>query len=550
MKQQTPSIDIHPDHWAIVRDILQKNVPQYEVWAFGSRATWKAKEFSDLDLAIITDTALSLDVSASLSHDFSESNLPWKVDVVDWATTSEEFRKIIEHDKVVVQDGEDWETVRVGEIADSISVTHKRQKCKLVFLNTSDVFLGNILHQTYTEVSSWPGQAKKSICRNDILLSEIRPANGRWAFVNFEADDYVVSTKLMVIRAHEDRVLPRFLYHVLTSAQYVNWLQHLAESRSGTFPQITFDNVAELEIKLPPYSYQKAISEFLDSIDSRIELNRKQNETLEAMARTLFKAWFVDFEPVRAKMEGRWRRGDSLPGLPAHLYDLFPERLVDSELGEIPEGWQITALEDHVVVERGLSYKGDGLTKAGEGLPMHNLNSILEYGGYKYTGIKHYNGVYKEKHLAMAGDIIVANTEQGHHHRLIGFPAIIPSRYDSGLYSHHLYRVRLKLDSPVTNEWLYYCLMCDSAREQIIGCANGSTVNMLKADGLKIPRLVLPPHEMCKVFERFARTLRIKSEENIVQSNYLIQLRDILLPRLISGELHISNAEKYFEAYR
>ena len=98
-----PLIDLRPDHWEIVRAILQKHVPQYAVWAFGSRAKWKAKDYSDLDLAIITDKPLSLDVSASLSDDFSESDLPWRVDVVDWATTSESFRKIIERDKVVVQ---------------------------------------------------------------------------------------------------------------------------------------------------------------------------------------------------------------------------------------------------------------------------------------------------------------------------------------------------------------------------------------------------------------------------------------------------------------
>ena len=105
MKPSSPLIDLQPDHWAIVREILQRNVPQYEVWAFGSRATRTAKKFSDLDLAIITDTPLSLDVSASLSNDFSESDLPWKVDVVDWATTSESFRNIIEQAKVVVQQG-------------------------------------------------------------------------------------------------------------------------------------------------------------------------------------------------------------------------------------------------------------------------------------------------------------------------------------------------------------------------------------------------------------------------------------------------------------
>lgn len=103
MTSKIPQIDIRPDHWIIVRDILQKHVPQLEVWAFGSRAKWQAKEFSDLDLAIISDTPLSLDVRASLNEAFSESDLPWKVDVVDWATTSDSFRKIIAQKKIVVQ---------------------------------------------------------------------------------------------------------------------------------------------------------------------------------------------------------------------------------------------------------------------------------------------------------------------------------------------------------------------------------------------------------------------------------------------------------------
>ncbi len=102
MTHETPMIDIHPDHLAIVREILHKHVPQYAVWAFGSRVTGKARRFSDLDLAIITYKPLSLDVSASLRDDFSESDLPWKVDVVDWATTSDTFRAIIARDKVVV----------------------------------------------------------------------------------------------------------------------------------------------------------------------------------------------------------------------------------------------------------------------------------------------------------------------------------------------------------------------------------------------------------------------------------------------------------------
>lgn len=98
-----PLLDLRADHLQIVRDILKKNVPERAVWAFGSRAKWLAKPYSDLDLAIIGDEALSLSVLASLTDDFAESDLPIRVDVVDWATTKEYFRQIIERDKVVVQ---------------------------------------------------------------------------------------------------------------------------------------------------------------------------------------------------------------------------------------------------------------------------------------------------------------------------------------------------------------------------------------------------------------------------------------------------------------
>jgi len=98
-----PNIDIRPDLWEIVRGILQKHVAQYTVWAFGSRAKWTAKPYSDLDLAVITDKPLPLSVSAALKEDFAESDLPWRVDVVDWAATNASFQEIITRDKVVVQ---------------------------------------------------------------------------------------------------------------------------------------------------------------------------------------------------------------------------------------------------------------------------------------------------------------------------------------------------------------------------------------------------------------------------------------------------------------
>lgn len=104
MSDAVPPIDVRPEHWTVVHDILRRHVPQHAVWAFGSRVTGNAKPYSDLDLAIITDQPMPLALSAALRDAFSESDLPWKVDIVDWASISPEFRRIVERDKVVVQE--------------------------------------------------------------------------------------------------------------------------------------------------------------------------------------------------------------------------------------------------------------------------------------------------------------------------------------------------------------------------------------------------------------------------------------------------------------
>ena len=156
-----------------------------------------------------------------------------------------------------------------------------------------------------------------------------------------------------IIRARPD---PRmadssFLYYYFSSPSGLHSLDTIR--RQVAVAGITGTDLAQLPIVIPPLPEQRAIAHLLGTLDDKIELNRRMNETLEEMARALFKSWFVDFDPVRAKMQGRWRRGESLPGLLAEHYDLFPDRLVDSELGEIPEGWEVKALGNVVDVVGG-----------------------------------------------------------------------------------------------------------------------------------------------------------------------------------------------------
>ena len=299
-------------------------------------------------------------------------------------------------------------------------------------------------------------------------------------------------------------------------------------------------HLRQMTVRFPPLPEQRAIAHVLGTLDDKIELNRRMNETLEEMARALFKSWFVDFEPVRAKMEGRWRRGESLPGLPAGYYDLFPDRLVDSELGEIPEGWKVRTLGDVIEVTRGLSYSGSGL--ASSGIPMHNLNSIYEGGGHKEDGIKYYDGDYKPRYLAKAGDVIVANTEQGHDRLLIGYAAMIPVHYgDSGLFSHHLYRVRPKGSSWVTPDFICHLLNTRSMQDVVSGYATGTTVNMLPMEAMAIPGVVEPSEQLVTGFTDTAKAVRLRRDGLTEGSHSLVALRDALLPKLVSGESRIGN---------
>ena len=140
---------------------------------------------------------------------------------------------------------------------------------------------------------------------------------------------------------------PRFMYYLMQTLRLNDW-----RTGSGQ-PLLNQATLSSIPASVPEITEQRRIAHILGTLDDKIELNRRMNRTLEEMARALFKSWFVDFAPVRAKMDGRWRRGQSLPGLPADLYDLFPDRLAPSELGEIPAGWMVKALGEVISVVGG-----------------------------------------------------------------------------------------------------------------------------------------------------------------------------------------------------
>jgi len=430
----------------------------------------------------------------------------------------------------------EWATVRIGDLADSISDTHKFGKDHLVFLNTSDVLLGKLLHHSYSAVRDWPGQAKKSIRRGDILFSEIRPANGRWAYVDIEADDYVVSTKLMVIRARTNKAFPRFLYHFLTSAKITGWLQHLAESRSGTFPQITFDQIAELELPLPPVTVQAKIASLLDTIDDKIELNRRMSETLEAMARALFKSWFVDFDPVRAKMEGRpsTSSGQAIPGLPKHLADLFPDSFEGSELGEIPKGFEERALYDCADYINGSAFRNDDFSQDRVGLPVIKIGELKD-GITSQT--KFTEAILELKYRITSGDILFSWS---------GSPDTSIDTFvwtgGEGWLNQHIFK--MQFNRPEEKFFVHFLLRhLKPVFIEIARNKQTTGIGHVTAQDLKRLKTVFPPDDFLRAFNRLAEPLFQKAYSNSCESRTLAALRDTLLPKLLTGEIGVKDAE-------
>lgn len=261
----------------------------------GTRGNINAKTYGTMPIILpsrkiqdkIVSILKSFDDKIELNRRINE-NLEQQAQALfkSWFVDFEPFKngKFVDSELGMIPEG--WKVCELGNLCDSISITHPCKKGELIFLNTGDIENGFVLTNKYMNIKDMPGQAKKSIKENDILYSEIRPINRHYAFVNFPAHEYIVSTKLMVIRAINEKLSIR-LYQYLTSDDIINELQHEAESRSGTFPQIRFENIKKLKILIGPNNIENQYTEFIGNIYKMIFQYRKEIIKLEHLRDTL-----------------------------------------------------------------------------------------------------------------------------------------------------------------------------------------------------------------------------------------------------------------------
>ncbi|MDI6697992.1 MAG: restriction endonuclease subunit S [Candidatus Saccharicenans sp.] len=370
----------------------------------------------------------------------------------------------------------------------------------------------------------------------DILFS-VRAPIGK---VNVANHTCAIGRGLAIIRPHENAD-SRFIEFVLCSFES-NW--HAIEGSGSVFGNATKEDLETLEIPWPDVKERRAIAHILGTLDDKIELNRRTCETLEQIARGLFKSWFVDFEPVRAKMSGRWKKGQSLPGLPAHLWDLFPDRLLDSELGQIPEGWEIVEVGREVELIKGVSYRSEEISESD--VALVTLKCFNRGGGYRSDALKPYIGPFKSEQIISPGELILAQTDITQAAEVIGKPALVlpDERYQKLIASLDVLIIR-PYSCELSSEFFYLLFFTNEFTEHIYGHVNGTTVLHLHKNGVSSFRFVKPPETIAKYFSSFLKQLFKLIMSLTLESRTLAGLRDALLPKLISGVLHMEDAAKF-----
>ncbi len=336
-------IDATPQELEIVNGILSVYVSACEVRAFGSRAKWEAKDHSDLDLVVKGESELDRGIIADLKDAFAESDLRFRVDVVDWHAVSDAFRDAIGDESVRIRNSanEEWQETTLGECADvfneTVSPTELGDTPYIGLEHIGENSLALLGWGSAEDVTSIKSRFRKG----DVLFGKLRPYFRKVIRAPF---DGIGSTDIWVIRP-KNGIDAGYLYYLMATQQVVDFA---TQGSIGTkMPRAKWDHVSRYPVNLPPLPEQRRIAHILGTLDDKIELNRRLNETLEEMARAVFKDWFVDFGPVRAKIEGREAY------LPEEIWRLFPDRLVESELGEVPEGWGVRRLGEFFPVLTG-----------------------------------------------------------------------------------------------------------------------------------------------------------------------------------------------------
>ena len=547
----TKGLHLSPRHREEIKALLHKHLPGVEVWAYGSRVNGQSHDGSDLDLVLRGPQFAEIDTSrlADFIEALQNSTIPFLVEARDWARLPESFHREIEREHVVMVEREncsslarEWSTATIEDISEKVAMGPFGSSIKVSTFVPDGVPIISGQHLHGVRVDDSPGfnfishehaqrLANANVKRGDIVFTHAGNI-GQAAYIPNSSmfDRYVISQRQFYMRCDRSKAIPEFIALFFKSPEGRHKL--LANASQVGVPSIArpVTYLRTLEISIPPLPEQRAIAHILGTLDDKIELNRRMNETLEAMARALFKSWFVDFDPVRAKMEGR------VSGLPQHLADLFPDRLVDSELGKIPEGWEVVPLPELIEVnpKRAL--------QKGERAPYLNMANMPTMGHVPETIIDRPFG----SGMRFAnGDTLIARITPCLEN---GKTAYVDFLRDGKIGWGSTEYIVMRPKSPLPSGFAYCLARSTGFREFAIQNMTGTSGRQrVPAKALSQFMLSSPSERVAASFGRVVQPLLARASKAVYESRDLATMRDALLPKLVSGEIRLRDAGRAVE---
>ena len=562
-----------PRHRAQIEALLREHLPDVEVWAYGSRVSGDSHDGSDLDLVLRAPGLDKVPMGPlfDLWDALRESTIPFLVEARDWARLPESFHGEIERDYVVLVEGarraesgsmigsaattptvdvttEENPTsrrprrrrrrARIEKIAEKVAMGPFGSSIKVETFTPSGVPIISGQHLRGARVDDAPGfnfiseeHAERlrgaNVQRGDVVFTH-RGNIGQVAYIpeNSRHERYIISQSQFYMRPRLSEAIPEFIAAYFKTPEGRHTL--LANTSQVGVPSIAkpVTYLRSIEIPVPPLSEQRAIAHVLGALDDRIELNRRMNATLEATARALFQSWFVDFDPVRAKMAGRD------PGLPKEIADLFPDRLVDSAIGRVPVGWTVAPLTELIDVNP------KRLLPRGQVAPYLDMANMPTRGHVpnSVVGRPAGSGMRFTK-----GDTLVARITPCLENGKTAYVDFLGTR-EIGWGSTEYIVLKPKL--PLPDEFAYCVARSARFRQFAVQNMSGTSGRQrVPAAALAGFAVCAPPAPVAARFGRVARSLFRRASRAVIESRTLAATRDTLLPKLISGKMRV-RAEK------
>ena len=532
----TPAIAITAEQRRTVLELLNRHLPDTAAWACGSRVKGTSRPASDLDLVVFAGPKQSARV-AELREAFEESNLPFRVDLFVWDEVPESAKRRIEAEHVaLVSPGTScaihgWRMMSFSNavlLNPSIALESGETYpfVEMAAINAGFRCVYAIQQRGYSGGGS-------RFCAGDTLMARITPCleNGKIArYCGLGVSEFAHgSTEFLVIRGRPDVTDTEFAYYLTKWNKVRDYAIGQMIGTSGR-QRVPTESLNRLTVSVPPIQEQRTIAHILGILDDKIELNRRMNETLEAMARALFNSWFVDFDPVRAKMEG------CDTGLPKPIADLFPDRMAESEMGLIPDGWEILPLPQLIEINPRRSLR------KGEVAPYLDMANMPTKGHVPHAVVDRQFGSGMR---FINGDTLVARITPCLENGKTAYVDFL--QHDEIGWGSTEYIVMRPMP-PLPNEFAYYLARSTRFREFAIQNMTGTSGRQrVPAAALLQFLLPAPPKPIAESFGKFVRPLAKRVNETEAESRILASLRDTLLPKLISGEIRLRDAERQVE---